>query len=152
MRLTTPIFLFILSFAILFTACDQQMQKPVIDVISPPPTYVEMASETMERVNQRRITAQQNAAEAGDYSTILIASEIIFNEELGFRKGLWVDLVAIYRNENSNDTEIIDGFDKLQDAFASKLKEDTLGMFYFDYIRHYNELNNRSFIMPGSKV
>ena len=96
----------------------------------------------MERVNERRTEVQQKAKETGDFSTIFTASEDIFKEELGFRKGLWVDLVEIYRHENLENPELLEGLENLEDAFVEKLKlkADTFGMFYFEYIRTFDEL------------
>ena len=94
----------------------------------------------MESVNERRIEVQRKAEETSDFSTVFTASEDIFKEELGFRKGLWVDLVDIYRQENLENATLLEGLANLQDAFAEKLKEGTLGMFYFAYISSFDEI------------
>lgn len=143
MRFITKLSMLMLCATVLFTGCEQQMRKPVMEVILPPPTQspLEKAQAAMEEVNQRRTETHQKAEAAGDFSiTIFTDSENIFIEELGFTRGFWVKLVEIYRNENSKDTVISDGFTKLQDAFAKKLEEDTLGMFYFEYIRTFDPL------------
>jgi len=132
----------IFTTTILFTGCDPDISKPVDDIISPPkiPTPLEKAQMAMERVNQRRTEAQQNAEETDDFLTVFTESEIIFIEELGFAKGFWVELVSIYRTENSDDPEVLDGYNRLQDVFAQKLTDGTLGMFYFEYIRTFDPL------------
>jgi hypothetical protein len=125
--LTLPIALMLCA-SILITACDQGMRRPIMEILIPPQNSLEKARKAMEKVNERRTEAYLKAEETSDFSTIFTVSEDIFKEELGFRKGLWVDLVEIYRQEN------------LQDAFAEKLKEGTLGMFYFEYISSFDEI------------
>ena len=125
--------------------CDQGMEQPIMEIITPPQDSLEMGSlekaqAVMERVNERRTEAHQKAEETGDFSTVFTASEDIFKEELGFRKGLWVNLVEIYHQENIENTELLEGLDNLQDAFAEKLKKRTLGAFYFQYIRAFDEI------------
>ena len=125
--------------------CDQGMEQPIMEIITPPQDSLEMGSlekaqAVMERVNERRTEAHQKAEETGDFSTVFTASEDIFKEELGFRKGLWVDLVDIYRQENLENATLLEGFENLQDAFVEKIEEGTLGMFYFVYIRSFDEL------------
>ena len=134
--------LIVLTFCVttFLTGCDQQMTKPVMDVISPTQSHIEKARTAMENVNQRRTEVHQKAEEAGDFFTVFIDSEVIFKEELGLRKGLWVELVQIYRDENPEDSSVLDGYNKLQVAFAKKLEEGTLGMSYFDYIRTFDPL------------
>ncbi len=134
--------LIVLTFCVatLLTGCDQQMTKPVMTVISPTQSHIEKARMTMENVNQRRTEAYQKAEEAGDFFTVFIDSEVIFKEELGFRKELWVGLVEIHHDENSEDPSVVDGYNRLQVACAKKLEDDTLGMFYFDYIRTFDPL------------
>lgn len=88
--------------------------------------------------NGQRPTKKQK--KTGDFSTVFTASENIFREELDFRKGFWVDLVDIYRQENLENADILEGFENLQDAFAEKLKDGTLGMFYFEYISSFDEI------------
>ena len=68
------------------------------------------------------------------------ASEDIFKEELRFRKGLWVDLVDIYRQENLENNGLLEPLDNLQDAFVEKLEEGTLEMFYFAYISSFDAI------------
>ncbi len=157
LKLITPIIMLTICFMVLSTGCEQGMQKPVMDVITPPDTKpetnIDKAREALNIVNQRRLTVQQMADESGDYSTVLIESETIFNEELGFRKGFWVELVDIYKNENSDNNEIIEGFDKLQDAFIQRLNDDTLELYYFEYIRTFDpliiEYIRLSFVFPN---
>ncbi len=139
-QLITPFILITLCIAFFLTGCGAQMQQPIMDIISPQPTYLDMAREKMDKVNQRRTTAQQQAEATGDFSTILIESETIFNEELGFRKGLWVELVEIYRNENADNAAIKQGFNNLQNAFTRRLNDNTIAMYYFEYIRTFDEL------------
>jgi len=131
--------------SVLLIGCDTAMQKPIMEIVKPPPESLEMdalqkAQAAMQRVNERRTEAQQTAQETGDFSTVFTASEDIFKEELGFRKGLWVDLVDIYRQENLEDTARLEGLENLEDAFVEKVKNDTLGMFYFTYINSFDAL------------
>jgi len=131
--------------SVLLTGCDTGMEKPIMEIVKPPQESLgmdslEKAQAAMEKVNQRRTETQQTAEETGDFSIIFTASEDIFKEELGFRKGLWVDLVDIYRQENLENTARLEGFENLEDAFAEKVQNDTLGMFYFTYIRSFDEL------------
>ena len=134
--------LIVLTFCVatFLTGCDQQMTKPVMNVISPTQSHIEKARMAMENVNQRRTEALQKAEKAGDFFAVFIDSEVIFKEELGLRRGFWVDLVEIYRDENSGDSSVLDGYNELQVAFTKKLEDDTLGMFYFDYIRTFDPL------------
>ncbi len=124
--------------------CDQSMTKPVMEVISPtdPPTKtpIQRAREAMERVNQRRTESLQKADTAGDYLVVFTDSEIILNEELAFRKAFWVELVDIYKDEKREDSTVLDGFASLEDRFARRLEENTLGKFYFEYIRTFDPL------------
>jgi hypothetical protein len=114
--------------------------SPDMEIVTPTQSSLEKAQAAVERVNERRTEVQQKAEETGDFSTILIASENIFEEELGFRKGIWVDLVDIYRQENLENPERLEGLENLEDAFVEKLKADTFGMFYFEYIRAFDGL------------
>ena len=120
--------------------CDQRMEESIMQVVTPSESSIEKARAAMERVNERRTETQQKAETTGDFSTIFTASEDILREELGFRKGLWVDLVEIYRQENLENATLLEGFENLQDAFAERLTEGTLGMFYFEYIRSFDEI------------
>ena len=137
--LTLPIALMLCAVTLL-TACDQEMKQPIRQVVIPPKSPLEKARAAMKKVNERRTEVYQKAEEAGDFSTILTASEAIFQKELGFRKGLWVDLVEIYRQENLENAVLLEGLENLQDAFAEKLKEGTLGMFYFEYISAFDKI------------
>ena len=49
-------------------------------------------------------------------------------------------MVEIYRHENLENAELLEGLENLEDAFVEKLKENTFGMFYFEYIRTFDEL------------
>lgn len=145
MRLLIQLIVLMLCISVLLMGCDSAMQEPIIDIVKPPQDTLEMdplekAQAVIERVNERRTEAQQTAEETGDFSTVFTASENIFKEELGFRKGLWVDLVDIYRQENLENTERLEGFENLEDAFVEKLQDNTLGMFYFTYIRSFDAL------------
>ena len=124
--------------------CEDQMTKPVMEVILPPDpptqTHIQRAREAMERVNERRTESLQKAEAEGDYLIVFTDSELILNEELGFKKGFWVELVDIYKDENSENTSVIDGFTTIEDRFAERLVEDTLGMFFFEYIRTFDPL------------
>jgi len=145
MRLLILLTVLMLYVSVLLIGCDTAMQKPIMEIVKPPPESLEMdalqkAQAAMQRVNERRTEAQQTAQETGDFSTVFTASEDIFKEELGFRKGLWVDLVDIYRQENLEDTARLEGLENLEDAFVEKVKNDTLGMFYFTYINSFDAL------------
>lgn len=147
MKLIAKFTVLLFCSALLFAGCDQEMTRPVMNVVSPPmdeslppQSFIERARGAMQNVNQKRVEAQQKAEKTGDYLNIFIASEDIFREELGFRNGFWVELVDIYKDEKSDDSEVVDGFTKLQDAFTTKLQDDTLGMFYFEYIRTFDPL------------
>ena len=134
-----------LCVSVLLTGCDPAMRQPITEIITPPQDPLEMdslekAQATMKSVNERRTEAQQTAEDTGDFSTIFTASEDIFKEELGFRKGLWVDLVEIYRQENLENPERLAALESLEDAFVEKVQNDTLGMFYFAYIGSFDEL------------
>ena len=48
--------------------------------------------------------------------------------------------MEIYRQENLENPELLEGLENLEDAFVEKVKEDTLGMFYFQYIRAFDEI------------
>ena len=142
----------VLMFCVFMTliGCDQSMRQPIMEIVKPPPdtmeiveppqASLEMAQAAMERVNERRTEAHQKAEEIGDFSTVFTASEDIFKEELGFRKALWVDLVDIYRQENLENTARLEGLKNLEGAFAEKVQDGTLGMFYFTYISSFDEL------------
>lgn len=130
---------------------DQQMVKPIMEIIDPtepismepdiiPIDSLEMAQQDIDRVNQRRTEALNIAMETGDYITMFRASETILNEELGFRRGFWVELVEIYRDENSDDTGISVIFDSIQNSLATALNEETFEMDYFDNIRIFDPL------------
>ena len=135
-RLTVLVFCVFVS----LVGCDEAMQQPIMEIVAPPPDSMGMAHAAMEKVNERRTEAHRQAEETGDFSTVFTASEEIFKEELGFRKGFWVDLVEIYRQEHLENDTLLKPFDNLQDAFVEKLEEGTLGMFYFQYISSFDEL------------
>ena len=147
MRLLTLLIVLMLCVFALLTGCDQGMEQPIMQIITSPEQIItspesslEKARAAMKRVNERRIEAHRKAEETGDFFTVLTASEDIFKEELGFRKGFWVDLVEIYRQENLENAELLEGLENLEDAFVMKLKEDAFGMFYFEYIRTFDEI------------
>lgn len=132
--------LIMLCIPVSLIGCDQRIEQPIMQVVKPSENPLEKARAAMERVNDRRTEAHQKAEDIGDFSTVFTTSENIFKEELGFRKGFWVDLVDIYLQENLENAEILQGFENLQDAFAEKLKEGTLGMYYFEYISSFDEI------------
>ena len=142
MRLIAQLFVVNLFLVILFTGCDDSMSQPIKDVVPPPetPTHLEMARADMARVNQLRTETQKRAETAGDYSAIFYNAENILIQELKFKKGFWIELVDIYRSEKSDDSTVTDGYGRLQDAFAKRLTENTLGQFYFAYIRTFDPL------------
>ena len=140
MRLLILLIMVMLCVSALFIGCNQRMEQPIREIVKPSENSLEKAKAAMERVNERRTEAHQKAEKTGDFSTVFTASEDIFKEELNFRKGFWVDLVDIYRQENFENAEILEGFENLQDAFAEKLKDGTLGMFYFEYISSFDEI------------
>ena len=140
MRLLMLLIVLMLCAFVSLIGCDQGMQRPIMEIITPPQSSLEKAQAAMEKVNERRTEAHQKAEETGDFSAILTASEDIFKEELGFRKGLWVDLVEIYRQENLGNAARLEGLENLQDAFFEKLEDNTFGMFYFEYISSFDDL------------
>lgn len=144
MKFMTLLIVFMLGTAILLTGCEQPameiVKEPIMEAVALPQSPLEKARAAMERVNERRTAAHQNAETEGDFSTVFTASEDIFKEELGFRKELWVDLVAIYRQENLDKPVLLEYLENLQAAFVQKLEEGTLGMFYFEYIRSFDAL------------
>ena len=129
-----------LCVSVLLIGCDPAMRQPITEMITPSQDSLEKAEAAMAKVNERRTETYQKAEETSDFSVVLTASEDIFKEELGFRKGFWVDLVDIYRQENFENPARLEGLDNLQDAFAEKLQDDTLEMFYFTYIGAFDEL------------
>ena len=140
MRLLIQLIVLTLCGSVLLIGCDSAMRQPIKDIIAPSQDALEKAQAAMASVNERRTETYQQAEETGDFSIVFTASEDIFKEELGFRKGFWVDLVDIYRQENLGNTERLKALDNLEDAFAEKLQDDTLGMFYFTYIGSFDEL------------
>ena len=140
MRLSVLLTVLMLGTVTLFIGCERGMEQPIRQVVIPSKSPLEKARVAMETVNERRTEAQQKAEETGDYSTIFIASEDIFKKELGFRKELWVDLVEIYRQENLENATALEGLNNLQKAFAEKLEDGTLGMFYFQYISSFDNI------------
>ena len=140
MRLLIQLTVLMFCVSVLLIGCDQEMTQPIMEIVKPPQDSLEMAQAAMESVNERRTEAHQKAEETDDFSTVFTASEDIFKEELGLRKGLWVDLVEIYRQENLENAERLKGLENLEDAFVEKLKDDTLGIFYFEYIRTFDGL------------
>ena len=145
MRLLIQLIVLMFCVSVLLIGCDQEMTQPIMEIVKPPQDSLEMdslemAQAAMESVNERRTEAHQKAEETDDFSTVFTASEDIFKEELGLRKGLWVDLVEIYRQENLENAERLKGLENLEDAFVEKLKDDTLGIFYFEYIRTFDGL------------
>ena len=140
MRLLMLLIVLMLCAFVSLIGCDQGMQQPIMEIITPPQSSLEKARAAMERVNERRTEVHQKGEETGDFSTVFTASEDIFKEELGFRKGFWVDLVDIYRQENLENAALLEGFDKLQNAFVEKIEEGTLDIFYFEYIESFDEI------------
>ena len=129
-----------LCISVLLLGCEKVVKQPITEIVTPTQDSLEKAQTAMERVNERRTEARQQAEESEDFSTIFTASENIFKEELGFRRGFWVDLVEIYRQENVENPEMLAGLEHLEDAFVEKLNKDTFGMFYFEYIRTFDVL------------
>lgn len=120
--------------------CEDSMMKmiPPIDPPTKPPT--QRAKDAMKIVNQRRTESLEKAKTAEDYLIVFTDSELILNEELGFRKAFWVELVDIYKDEKSEDSKVMGGFASLENSFAKRLTDDTLGMFYFKYIQAFDPL------------
>ena len=139
-RFLILLILIMLCVSAFLIGCDQRMEQSIMQVVTPSESSIEKARAAMEKVNERRTEAHQKAKDTGDFSTVFTASENIFKEELGFRKGFWVDLVEIYRQENLENATLLEGLENLQDAFAEKLTEGTLGMFYFEYISSFDEI------------
>lgn len=135
---------------VLIVGCEQAMQQPIMEIVTPPQdppeivtppqNPVEKARAAIKRVNEQRTETYKKAEETGDFSIVFIASEEIFKNELGFRKELWVDLVDIYRQENIGNAARLQGLENLEDAFVEKLNDGTLGMFYFEYIAAFDGL------------
>ena len=140
MRLLTLLITLMLCVSVLLIGCNQEMTRPIMEVVKPPQGSLKMAQGAMERVNERRTEAYRKAEETADFSTVFAASEDILKEELGFKKGFWVDLVEIYRQENLENPELLEGLENLEDAFVEKLNSETFGMFYFEYIRTFDGL------------
>ncbi len=132
------------SCAIILTVFSSGCDDPMMELIPPPKpptqTYIQRAKEAMEKVNQRRTESLQKAEAAEDYLIVFTDSELILNEELGFRRAFWVELVDIYKDEKSEDSAVMDGFTSLENSFAKRLADETLGMFYFEYIRTFDPL------------
>ncbi len=150
MRLLLPLTVFMLCVFVSIVGCEQAMRQPIMEIVTPPQDPPEMvmppqdslekARAAIESVNERRTETYQKAEEIGDFSIVFTASEEIFKNELGFRKKLWVDLVEIYRQENIGNAVRLQGLENLEDAFAEKVLNDTLGMFYFTYISAFDPL------------
>ena len=148
MKLLPLLIVLILCVSVVLSGCDSAMTQPITEIITPPDSEVvtptqsslEKAQTAMGKVNERRTEAHQKAEETGDFSIVFTTSETIFKEELDFRKGFWVDLVEIYRQENLENPELLQGLENLEGAFVEKLKADTFGMFYFEYIRTFDAL------------
>ncbi len=140
MRLLIRTIVLMICVSVSLIGCDPAMRQPITEIITPSQDSLEKARAAMESVNERRTEIQQTAEETGDFSNVFPASEEIFKEELGFRKGLWVDLVDIYRQENRENTERLEGLENLEGAFAEKVQDGTLGMFYFTYISSFDAL------------
>lgn len=144
-RINRLLMIFMVSITTVYIGCDdQQMTKPVMEIIDPTEPIsmdpLEMAQQDIERVNQRRTEALEIAQETGDYITMFAASEIILYEELGFRRGFWVELVEIYRDENATDTKVSEIFDNIQHSLTDALNDETFEMDYFDNIRIFDPL------------
>lgn len=142
LTLLTPLMLCV---SVLLIGCDEAMQQPIMEIVAPPQDSSEMdslekAQAAIERVNERRTEVHQKAEEIGNFSIVFTASEDIFKEEIGFRRGFWVDLVEIYRQENLENATSLAGLENLEGAFVERLKDGTLGMFYFAYIRSFDEI------------
>ena len=129
-----------LCISVLLLGCEKVVKQPIMEIVTPTQPSLEKAQAAMERVNERRTETRQQAEETDDFSIVLTASEDIFKEELGFRKGFWVDLVEIYRQENLENADRLEALDSLENAFVEKLQDDTLGMFYFTYIGSFDAL------------
>ncbi len=140
MRLLTLLIALILCASVSFIGCERIIKQSVVEMTGPSQIALEKAQAAMKGVNERRAAVQHKAEETGDFSTVFTASDDIFREELGFRKGLWVDLVEIYRQENLENAALLNRLENLQGAFAEKLKAGTLEMFYFQYIGAFDEI------------
>ena len=140
MKLLGKLTAFILCVSALLIGCGPEMKQPIMQVVTRPESPSEKARAAMERVNEKRAKVHENAEKTGNFSIVFTASEDIFKEELGFRKGFWVDLVEIYRQENSENASMLEGLENLQDAFAKKLEAGTLGLFYFTYISSFDDV------------
>ena len=145
MRRLIPLIVLTLYVFMSLTGCEQVARQPILEIAMPPQDSSEMdslqkARAALDRVNERRVETYQKVEETGDFDTVFAASEAIFKEELGFRKGFWVDLVEIYRQENLENTARLEALDTLEGAFTEKVQDGTLGRFYLSYVSAFDAL------------
>ena len=141
MKLLGKLTAFTLCVSALLIGCGREMKQPIMQVVTPSESPSEKARAAMERVNEKTSKGLRKCRRNGQFFyCVFTASEDIFKEELGFRKGFWVDLVEIYRQENFENASMLEGLENLQDAFAKKLEAGTLGLFYFTYISSFDDI------------
>ena len=111
------------------------------------PTSLEKAQQAMQKVNDIRDAVYQQAEEDGDFSVLFAAAEEIFQDELGFEKEYWQQLVFIWEEiqiekfqAGELDEEVANRYLNFYNTHQKQFLDKTLAKSYFDFIGAYDEI------------
>ena len=100
--------------------------------------HLKKAQEMMDRVRERRAAVQEEAEKKGDFSGTLKASDMIFEEELGFKKVFVDNLIEVYLQNTPKTPEKTLKLLKLQKLLMEK--GETINDFYLEFISYYDDI------------
>ncbi len=127
--------------------CAEDMEEETEKMVEETLTPLEKAQEAMQQVNDRRADVFQKAEAAGDFSVLFAATEQIFQEELGFEKEFWQDLVIIWEQvqiakfqAGELDEAVALRYENFYNTHQEKFLDMTFAESYFDFIGAYDEI------------
>lgn len=124
----------------LITGCEETERPGEGISYSTRVTALEKAQKAMNRVKEKRISAQRAAEEKGDFTKIIQISDTIFEEELGFRKEFWTIIGDVYIENTPKTPEKLQKLQKLQKLLLEKIEQNMLGEFYMEYMGYFDPL------------
>ena len=102
--------------------------------------HLKKAQEMMDGVRERRAAVQEEARKKGDFSGTLRASDMIFEEELGFKKMFIDNLIEVYLQNTPRTQEKALKLQKLQKLLMEKITAGLLDEFYLEYVSYYDDI------------
>lgn len=111
------------------------------------PTSLDKAKEDMEKVKDKRFEVYEEAEKAGDFSVLFTAADEIYQEELGFEKDFWQELVNIWEEiqiekfqAGDLDEAVANRYLNFFNTHTEKFLDLTLAKDYFDFVAAYDNV------------